>query len=297
MSLKQKIKNVPWLYGLLLAVLNRVNYFNWAFHRRFRRYTVTPYWQSRIDTVVACPDNEKLARVSDAGKVFPDHQLLANGLKITLGSYYDYGNTHLLVRNRGVHEPQEEYAFELVMKSLAPGACMMELGSYWAFYSMWFAKTIPTARCVMIEPDPHKMNFGKLNFALNNLSGSFDLGFIDHACNLSASIPTYTVDYLLEKHHLSHLHILHSDIQGYEVAMLKGAQKVLERGGIDYFFISTHTNKLHKDCLDRLVQAGYQVLCEANLDESFSVDGLIVAKRKGVVGPESIAISKRTSSH
>lgn len=293
MGLKQKIKQVPWLYNLLLSFLNRTDYFNRSFHRRFRRYKITPYWKERIDMVVACPDNARINRVPDAGKVFQEYQLLANGLKITLGSYYDYGNTHLLIANRGVHEPQEEYAFEQVLKSLGPGATMMELGSYWAFYTMWFASVIPTARCIMVEPDPHKMNFGELNFKLNGLSGSFDLGFISDEPNLSPSIPYYTVDYLMEKHHLNHLNILHSDIQGYELAMLKGAQKALKRGAIDYFFISTHTNKLHEDCLSRLAEFDYTIVCEANLDESYSVDGLIVAKRKGVAGPARIEISKR----
>ena len=293
MGLKQKIKEWPEFYNLLLSVLNQTNYFNWSFHRRFRRYKLTDYWKHRIDTVQASADNARITRVPDAGKVFSDYQLLANGLKITLGSYYDYGNTHLLMANRGVHEPQEEYAFEQVLKSLGPGSTMLELGSYWAFYSMWFAKVTPTARCIMVEPDPHKMNFGQLNFRLNGLSGSFDLGFIHDTTDVNKRIPVYTVDYLLEKHHVSHLHILHSDIQGYEVAMLKGAKKALQRGTIDYFFISTHSNKLHAECLDILRAAGYGIVCEANLDASFSVDGLIVAKRNEAPGPDEISISRR----
>jgi len=293
MGLKQKIKQVPWLYNLLLAILNRTGYFTWSFHRRFTRYTVTPHWQERINTVVACPDNALLRRVPDAGKVFPSHQLLANGLKITLGSYYDYGNTHLLIANRGVHEPQEEHAFEQVLKSLGPGATMLELGSYWAFYSMWFASIVPSARCIMVEPDPHKMNFGKLNFKLNGLSGSFDAGFINDKTDLFPAIPTYSVDYLLGKHRVTHLNILHSDIQGFELAMLTGAQKALQQGVIDYFFISTHSNKLHEDCIARLLESNYRIVCEANLDKSYSVDGLIVAKRKDAVGPDDIFISKR----
>ena len=293
MGLKQKIKQWPGIYNLLLAVLNSVNYFNRNFHRRFSKYKITSYWQQRINTVVSCPDNTKLGRVPDAGKVFSDHQLLANGLKITLGSYYDYGNTHLLITNRGVHEPQEEYAFELVLKSLGPGATMMELGSYWAFYSMWFARTVPSARSIMVEPDPHKMNFGKLNFKLNGLKGTFDLGFIADDFSRATTVPTYSVDYLLEKHEVNHLDILHSDIQGYELAMLKGAEKAMRRGAIDYFFISTHSNKLHEECIAVLRGAGYQIVCEADLDASYSVDGLIVAKRIGAQGPDRIEISAR----
>lgn len=293
MGLKQKIKQLPGIYNLLLAFLNRTNYFNWSFHRRFNRYKLSPYWQHRIDTVLASADNTRISRVSDAGKIFPEYQLLANGLKITLGSYYDYGNTHLLIANRGVHEPQEEFAFEEVLKTMPPGATMMELGSYWAFYSLWFASTVSAGRCIMVEPDPHKMNFGKLNFKLNSLSGSFDLGFIDDTPKTDNAIPTYSVDYLMEKHHINHLNILHSDIQGYELAMLKGCKHALRREAIDYFFISTHTNKLHNDCIELLQASGFVIVCDANLDESYSVDGLIVAKRKGATGPDRIDISKR----
>ncbi len=296
MGLKQKIKQLPGIYNLLLAGLNRTNYFNWSFHRRFSRYRITDYWKQRIDTVLQSADNTHIQRVPDAGKVFPEYQLLANGLKITLGSYYDYGNTHLLIANRGVHEPQEEYAFGEVLRAMPPGASMIELGSYWAFYSMWFASTVKAGRCIMVEPDPHKMNFGELNFKLNKLAGSFDLGFITDKPDTKKIIPSYSVDYLMEKHHVGHLHILHSDIQGYELDMLKGCRDALKRQAIDYFFISTHTNKLHADCIETLTTAGYLIVCEANLDESYSIDGLIVAKRKGAKGADQITISKRTAA-
>ena len=164
MGLKQKIKNLPAVYNAILYVLNFLNYFNWRFHRQFPKYKLTPYWQERISTVRASADNEKLNHVPEAGKVFSDHQLMGNGLKITLGSYYDYGNTHLLLQNKGVHEPQEEYAFSQVLPFIPHSCTMMELGSYWAFYSMWFAKHVKNAKCLMIEPDPHKMNFGKIEF-------------------------------------------------------------------------------------------------------------------------------------
>ena len=115
MGLKQKIKKLPALYNVLLSFLNKVDYFNWRFNRKFPSYSITPSWQKRIDIVKADPDNQKIPRIPLAGKVFSDHQLLHNGLKITLGSYYDYGNAHLLIENKGVHEPQEEYAFSEVL--------------------------------------------------------------------------------------------------------------------------------------------------------------------------------------
>src|SRR5262245_55439766 len=105
MGLKQKIKNYPALYNAMLSVLNRLDYFNRRFHRQFPAYKLTPNWKKRIDMVTADPDNRKIARVANAGHIFSDHQLMHNGMKITLGSYYDYGNTHLLRENQGVHEP------------------------------------------------------------------------------------------------------------------------------------------------------------------------------------------------
>jgi hypothetical protein len=296
MGLKQKMKQQPALYNALLFILNRINYFDRQFHRRFARYTLTPYWKERIAMVKASSDNNRIKYVADAGKIYPDHQVAHNGLKITLGSYYDYGNTHLLVENRGVHEPQEEYAFEEVLKSLPAGSSMLELGSYWAFYSMWFASRVPQSKCFMVEPDPHKMNFGKLNFKKNNLTGTFDLGFISDKADLRSSVPFYSVDFLMTKHGITHLTLLHSDIQGYELKMLEGAEAALQHQEIDYLFISTHSNQLHNDCISRLQSHGYRIVCDANLDESYSVDGLIVAKRPGVIGPDQLEISKRTKT-
>ena len=293
MGLKQKIKNLPPLYNALLFILNHVDYFNWRFRRQFPRYILTTYWKERISIVKSSADNQKLRHVPEAGQLFKDHQRVHNGLKITLGSYYDYGNTHLLLQNNGVHEPQEEFAFAEILPFIPQGGSMMELGSYWAFYSMWFASQVPHANCLMIEPDPHKMNFGKLNFKLNQLAGTFDLGFITHQTDLRPNIPYYSVDFLMTKHGITHLSILHSDIQGYELKMLEGCEVALQQQEIDYIFVSTHSKELHTGCIAKLESHGYKIVCQANLDESFSVDGLIVAKRPGVSGPDEISISKR----
>lgn len=294
MGLKQKIKNIPGFYNAILSVLNIVNYFDWRFHRAFPKYRLSPYWQQRIATVKASADNQRFSHVPEAGMIFKNYQLLHNGLKITLGSYYDYGNTHLLIENKGIHEPQEEFAFAEILPLIPKGGTMMELGSYWAFYSMWFASRVNGARCFMIEPDPHKMNFGKLNFKLNDLTGTFDLGYITNTTNIKRSIPSYSVDYLMKKHRIDRLNILHSDIQGFELKMLQGCEVAFKNKSIDYFFISTHSNDLHQDCIKKLKGNGYTIVCEADLDASYSVDGLIVAKLADVAGPSLIEISRKS---
>lgn len=293
MPLKQWLKNRPKLYNLLLFILNNINYFNIRFNASFPSYRLTERWRERINLVKTCPDNEKLHHAAEAGNIFKNYQVMHNGLKIMLGSYYDYGNTILLQENRGVHEPQEEYVFQEVLKHLPEKAVMFELGSYWAFYSMWFAKEIKDARCHMVEPDPHKMNFGKLNFKLNQLSGIFDLGFIDEYTNVGQNIPTYNVDYLVRKHKVDFIHVLHSDIQGYEYKMLKGATQSIRENRIGYIFISTHSNLLHQQCAELLLQQNFDIVCSVDLDQTFSWDGLLVAKSKFIDGPERIEISAR----
>jgi hypothetical protein len=231
-------------------------------------------------------DNKRIVHVPDAGKINDNHQVMHNGLKITLGSYYDYGMTVLIRENKGVHEPEEEYAFQEILKSLPKDACMFELGSFWAFYSMWFAANIPDSTCVMIEPDPHKINFGKLNFKLNGLRGVFDLGFIMKDTNLNKNIPEYSVDYLLEKHSIEYLHLLHSDIQGYELDMLKGATKAFQQNKIGYIFISTHSHELHYQCKEFLQTHSFKILVSHDLNQTSSWDGLLVGKSSSIAGIE-----------
>ena len=293
MALKQKIKSFPKFYGVLLEMLNVLGYFEKRFNYFFPKYKLTDYWKQRIDLVKSCPDNAKIKIADNAGALFSDYQLMHNGLKITPGSYYDYGNTVLLRENKGVHEPQEEYVFQEVLKILPPNAVMMELGSFWAFYSMWFLSALPLAKAFMVEPDPHKMNFGKLNFKLNNLKGIFDLGFISDHHQLKTSIPTLSVDYLVEKHGIDFLDVLHCDIQGYELKMLHGANSVLKKKKVGFVFISTHSNQLHNDCEKYLQTIGYSIICSADLDETYSWDGLIIAQAPAYLSTMKIEISKR----
>lgn len=276
----------------MLFFLNNTNYFNRRFHYAFPKYKVSDYWRKRIEKVKLSSDNEKIEHVADAGRVFPGYQLMHNGIRITLGSYYDYGNTHLLIENKGVHEPQEEYIFQQILPFIREGGTMMELGSYWAFYSLWFASRVKNAKCIMIEPDPHKMNFGKLNFRMNGFKGQFRLGFIDGFTDTKPNIPFYHIDHLMQEFNVDFLDILHSDIQGYELKMLQGAHIALSNRKVGYVFISTHSNELHRQCIEEMKKHGYIIVADADLDETFATDGVIVAKLPGQKGPDVVGISK-----
>lgn len=255
--------------------------------------SIDSVWQKRIDDVKSCPDNANINRVENAGKVFKGKQYMHNGLKIHLGSYYGPEVSRQLIVNKGVHEPQEEYVFQEVIKRIRKNATMLELGSFWSFYSMWFNSEVEGAVNFMIEPDKFNLGFGFRNFELNNLKGHFTNAFISSKSSSETIPKTISVDDFVSMHNIDFIDILHSDIQGFELEMLKGAEKLIELDKIGYLFISTHSNEIHNDCLSFLISKNYLILTEIDLDNTFSIDGLIVARSKKYSGIDSINISKK----
>jgi hypothetical protein len=252
------------------------------------------YWDRRIRLTLACPDNEHIPRVADAGRSVGGYQIMHNGLRIKLGSYYGEAFRLLLEKNRGVHEPQEERVFNEVLKYLPASATMIELGSYWAFYSMWFHQAVSRPTCLLVEPELSNMKYGQENFLANNMLGTFLQGLVsDKTAQLPDGASVFCVDDILKDYNLSQLHILHTDIQGSEYAMLQGAQQSLRENKIDYLFISTHSDALHYQCLDLLTEYSYELIAEHSVSESYSEDGLIVMRCKGVKVPQAVPIAKR----
>lgn len=269
----------------------------YAEFRRFsREWDQTEDFELKIRDVCAGADNAKIPRVPEAGKIRDGHLVMHNGLRIVPDSYTGPGMTRLLEVNRGVHEPQEEFAFGEVLATLAArGAAthtMIELGSYWAFYSLWFQAVLKGARSFCVEPDPENLDFGQQNFRANGRIGDFTRAYVG-AELANGTPPTISVDTFLREKGIGHVDILHADIQGHELDMIRGAQQTLGRGAVDYIFISTHHNFLHYRCIDELKNAGYAILAEADLLETCSTDGLIVAGRHGLPRLDPIAITPR----
>ena len=228
-------------------------------------------FEYRIKKVIECPDNKFIPRVKNAGKIVKNYQIMHNGIKILRGSYYPELIERMLIENKGVHEPQEERVFLEVLKKLPKKATMLELGSYWAFYSIWFNKFVKKPTNYLVEPDKNFLECVKKNFKLNKVKGTFINGKIGK--------DYLTIDYLLKKFNLNKVDLLHSDIQGAEVEMLNGAKESIRSGKIDYIFISTHSQKLHLECLKFLKLWGFDLIFSADFDkETYSYDGIIVAK-------------------
>ena len=263
----------------------------------------TEHWAFRIANTLACPDNEHIFRVADAGSVHGDQQVMHNGLRIVPGSYHGNNVSLQLEKNKGVHEPEEERVFQEVLKHIPESATMLELGAYWGFYSMWFQKEVANATCHLIEPEADHLNFGRNNLALNGMKGHFHQAFIDQKSGSTEDgTPIICVDDFMKQKGIEHLHMLHADIQGFERRMLEGARKAFARQAIDYIFVSTHRakkseytdiNAIHNQCLEFFHEIDFFIIAETNLETTYSWDGLIAARRKDLSGLGKIDIAKR----
>jgi hypothetical protein len=260
-------------------------------------------WQARIKLVQQCTDNQFIPRVANAGQVVDGYQIMHNGLKIHIGSYYGAAVTEMLRVNRGVHEPQEERIFQEVLRVLPAQATMIELGAYWGFYSMWFHQAVSVPTCYLVEASPAYLTLGQQNFALNGMKADFTNYWIGARSAPTpppgvgkSDTPTIALDDFLAQKGIAHLHLLHADIQGAELDLLAGAANALHSQRIDYIFISTHGADLHRNCLDRLTGLGYTIIAEASPAESYAEDGVIAARRAGIDAPAAIAIDKRKPS-
>jgi hypothetical protein len=229
---------------------------------------------------------DKIKKVKNAGVIFEEngekYQIMHNGLKIPLGCYHGLWMAYIIQELKGHHEPFEEKIFHEVLMKVGKNATMLELGSFWAYYSMWFNLKIPNAVNYLIEPSISRLKIGKKNFDINNLNGIFLDGYIgDNKPKINNDIVSNNkiiIDKFIMDNKIEVLDILHSDIQGAELQMLNTAKKSMSLGKIKNFFISTHSDKIHKDCLELIKKNKYKIIFERTSSKETSGDGLIVAE-------------------
>lgn len=234
-------------------------------------------FMGRFREIVSDPLNLAIRRDPRAGFVDDNFVYLHNGLKVPIsGPNAYYGEfSSILVINRGVHEPLEEFVFQELIKQLPASPLMLELGAYWGHYSMWLKVARSSATVHLVEPELQNLNTGKYNFELNGFTGEFTHAFVGKN--------QFNVEKYLTERNIKKIDILHSDIQGYEVEMLEDCSNLLTRQCIDYLFISTHSQQLHHEVKSLLVDFNYRVEISSDFDsETTSFDGFIFASSSSI---------------
>ncbi len=253
----------------------------------------------RVAMGLRCRDCDEIPKVDGAGRVLTEAdgrqvQVMHNGLRVLAGGYYGDWMSELIGGLRGHHEPQEERLFHELVQRLPVDATMIELGGFWSYYSLWFLQNRPERRAVVLEPDPVHLAVGEANAELNALSPVFVQG---SAAKTDAppspfqtevsgvlEIPRWSVPGLMSEFGLEQLDLLHCDAQGAEYEVLEGCLPLAAAGRLRWVCISTHHHAIsgdpltHQRCLALLHRAGAQIEAEHDVHESFSGDGLILAR-------------------
>jgi len=265
----------------------------------------------------SCRDCDEIPKVELAGQILSRNdilwQVMFNCLEVKYGGYYGEWMAEIICKLQGHHEPQEELVFHRVLKRLGPDSTMIELGCFWAFYSLWFARSISRSRVVLSEPDPAHLELAKVNFAHNSLTESATFsqacaGFDrQHSIHLESkgeiqSVQGKSVATLMKENDLEYLDILHIDVQGAECDVLESIQRQFVADKIRFIFVSTHHHLIsgdpltHERCLHQLLSIGANIICEHTVEESFSGDGLIVASLSDLDRDFVVPVSRNRAS-
>jgi FkbM family methyltransferase len=247
----------------------------------------------------SCHDCDYIPKVKNAGNLkkvgSTEYQIMHNGLLVERHGYNGEMIERIIKNLRGHHEPQEEKVFFEILKRVRSNANMIEHGSFWAFYSMWFMKDNKNRSSFCFEPSPENLSVGQRNALANNIKLSFKQAASGSECSKTTFIPENSqndkpvevdiipVDKTMDDEELDYLDILHLDVQGAELDSLLGAQKTIKNGKLRFLVLSTHHHTItgdpltHKRCLEFIGQHGGNIVAEHTIPESFSGDGLIVA--------------------
>jgi FkbM family methyltransferase len=252
--------------------------------------------ERRIALAVSCHDTDCIPKVDDAGVVRDGVQVMHNGVLVEADGYQGPWMTEIIRRLRGHHEPQEELAFHVVLERLAATSTapvVLELGSWWAYYSLWALHRIPGARSFCVEPDPAYLEQGRRNFALNERAGTFHHAavgkearppqpFVCESDGRERDVAIEGLGSLLDRFDVDHADLVLVDVQGAETPLLDGARDLLRAGRVRFMVISTHHHVIsgdpltHQRCSMLLQELGAHVITDHTVAESFTGDGLIV---------------------
>lgn len=268
----------------------------------------------RTAMTVSCRDTDYIPKVKNAGKIQTKGghkvQIMHNGLLVTAGGYHGDWMSKIITTLKGHHEPQEEKVFYEILKKIGDGATMIELGSFWSYYSLWFNKKVKNARNICCEPDTDNLEVGRLNAELNKAknidfievaSGPEDGSVVELAMDsrpeVVKKVPVRSVDGLVKDYDIKCLDLLHMDIQGFELEALQGAVQTITAKKLRFLMVSTHHYFFSKDplthqkCIDFIKAHGGHIITSHTVLESFSGDGLIAASFSKKDADMSIGIS------
>ena len=213
-------------------------------------------------------------------------------------------NTHPGSGTAAQHE-QEYELFQQVLSHVQnkENPVMVELGSNWALWSLCFRQKFPDGDNILIELGKRQLNVGIKNFSLNNFSekhywggvfleesGTFknreadleyekvDGEYFDSSLGEDVVGPELDFLELWQKEGLDSVELLHMDIQGSELPLVRQLKQNNKLASINTLVIATHSPTIHTDIKNILLDSGYLFIHESAYG-SVGGDGLLCATR------------------
>lgn len=253
--------------------------------------------KERIEMTLSCHDCDYIPKVENAGSIIIEEdgsawQVMFNGIEVVHGGYFGDWMAEIIQHSHGHHEPQEEVVFYETLKRVGRHATMIELGCFWGFYSLWFAKQVSGAQLFLCEPDPAHLEVARKNLIRNGIQATlFNVAagktevkniFID-SLSYEKEMQCKSVTDVMQENNIDFVDVLHLDVQGAETAVIEELCSNSPKKYHRFIFVSTHHYCIsgdpltHQYCLHLLKNAGAHIICEHTVEESYSGDGLIVA--------------------
>lgn len=211
--------------------------------------------------------------------------------------------------NLPINTHDEEYEiFTETLKNIKgkENPVMVEIGSWWGFWSLSFRKKFPKGKNYLIELGKRHLCVGLRNFQLNNFSethywGGFYLKNSNTAINIKGN---YDFDYneneyfdksvignkvgpelefidIYSIEHIDEIDLLHMDIQGSELPIIENLKSEFPwilKDKIKNIIVATHSLEIHNKLEKIFNEFGFNIL-ENRAFGSVGGDGMLIVNK------------------
>jgi FkbM family methyltransferase len=167
----------------------------------------------------------------------------------------------------------------LFVKTIPPGGVVYDLGANVGYYTLLSAVLAgPRGRVFAFEPLPRNLEFLRRHLSLNRIDNAtvIEAAVTDRGGTVrfeedastskgrigaqgSLEVRSVALDELVARERMPRPDLLKIDIEGGEFLALQGARRILTESH-PVIFLSTHSGKVHKECLAFLESLGYRIV-------------------------------------
>src|SRR5688572_29905582 len=209
----------------------------------------------RFLMTVSCRDSDSIPKVPHAGRVVVVDglalQIMHEGTKVLAGGYLGDWMADIIRGLQGHHEPQEELLFHHLLRYVRQRSTIVELGSWWAYYTAWYLNAVPFSRALCVEPDANHLKVGQENLRLNRKEAQFinaavggqnssGIELVRESDGQKVVVPCLDMEGILDAVGRDCIEILHMDVQGAEYPFIQSMAKAVASNKVRFILASTH---------------------------------------------------------